>query len=135
MEPKRASDKTENIDDYIFTECNEVVIHEPIVTKSSGDMIGYIDKYGFFIIDLEVEGIDLLSTSITDDAGFFDKIIIESNFKAWISNIKETFEIFKSIYNKIHANSRFKLVLFNDKYQAYKDEDLFDHYFSKIKIT
>ena len=129
MEPKRLTDKSHNIHEHITNEIEEVIIQE------SRNMIGTIDKYGLFIVDTEVEGIELLSWSITDDAGFFDKIIIDSNFKAWISNMKQTFEVFQSIYDKISTNSRLKLMWIEDKFEGFKDIEAFDNYFSKIKIT
>ena len=135
MEPKRLTDKSHDVHEHIMTEVEEVIIQESAFNKESRNMIGIIDKYGLFVVDTEVEGIELLSWSITDDAGFFDKIIIDSNFKAWISNMKQTFEVFQSIYDKIFTNSRLKLMWIEDKFENFKDIEAFDDYFSKIKIT
>ena len=98
-------------------------------------MIGWIDKYGIYSIDLDSAGLELQSYLITDDAGFFDKIIIESNYKAWISNMKHTFEIFQKLYTKFKINSRLSALLLGDKIESFRNVDAFNEYFTKVEIT
>jgi len=65
-------------------------------------LIGYIDKYGFFMIDLKVEGVELESSSIEENIGFFDKLLFENTFKTWLENAKLTFAIMQRIFS--HMN-------------------------------
>ena len=126
-------------DDYliIFNSNNEIdeVEPEPKNTFESSEVIGRIDEYGIFVIDLLSEGIELQSYTITDDAGFFDKIIIESNYKAWVSNMKHTYEVFQDIYGWIYQHSRYKILLLKDRIASYDDEERFSNYLENIDVT
>lgn len=61
------------------------------------DLIGYIDPLGIFLLDLYVEGVELCSSSLTENVGFFDKITFDLSFREWNKNINTAFEIHKSI--------------------------------------
>lgn len=65
------------------------------------NLIGTIDPMGVFQTDYHSEGIQLCSSSLTENIGFFDKLSFDSSMKAWEINIKETFNFFKALYSII----------------------------------
>ena len=72
--------------------------------NKTNDLIGYIDPIGVFLLDLNVEGIELCSSSLTENVGFFDKITFDLSFREWNKNINTAFEIHKKICRKAVKN-------------------------------
>ena len=135
MKHSRLRNKQQYIHKYTLSNTKDLSLGEQTFNNESFSMIGLIDRYGLFLVDLEEEGTELISTSITDDVGYFAKIITNRNFKTWIDNVKKSYEILQSIYNKIYANSKLKLMFIEDKIENFEDIDTFNNYLSKIKIT
>ena len=87
MKHSRLRNKQQYIHKHTLANTKDLSLNEQIFNNKYFDMIGLIDRYGLFLVDLEEEGTELISSSITDDVGFFNKIIINSNFKTWIDNV------------------------------------------------
>lgn len=99
-------------------------------------LIGYIDPLGQFKLNLHSAGIELWSSGLTENIGFFEKLIFDSSLKDWHINIQNAFEIHKTIfhwlmsYNKTRRGRLLRSKILNwsyfDNIQSYLvlDEDL-----------
>lgn len=76
--------------------------------KSSHELLGYIDDLGIFYVDYKSEGIELFSAALTEDIGFFDKLLFDSNLKDTCKNINRAFEIHKTIFKRVLKSTRQK---------------------------
>ena len=64
------------------------------------DLIGYIDPFGLFKLNLHQNEIFLQSTDMTQNIGFFDKLSFDSSLKDWHNDMKKSFKIHKDIFER-----------------------------------
>ena len=59
-------------------------------------------------MDYESSGIELCSASLTQDIGFFDKLLFDNSLKDWFSSMRKAFDFHKSIYKELIKHTRNK---------------------------
>lgn len=64
-------------------------------------LVGYIDKLGMFRLNIHQNEIYYLSTEITENIGFFDKLSFDSNLKAWHNDMNFCFTTHKEILRDV----------------------------------
>jgi len=102
---------------------------DPILSK----LIGYIDPFGMFKLNIHQNEVYLLSTNMTEKLGFFDKLSFESSLKDWHAAMAEAFLIHKEIIKDsmfLKKEKRMKLLKskilnwgYFDNLQAYAIEE------------
>lgn len=101
-------------------------------------LVGYIDPFGVFIANVEVAGIDLCSSSLTEDVGFFDKLTLDGALKSWRRDMLRTFNIFRRIFTTVekHQNTLLNKQLMRDMLNTnYFERNKFTTHFDEMEFT